>query len=76
LATVADNPAVGGLSASGWGRLVVVLGAVAATFLAGLVFAWLRLRSGSLVAAVIAHVATNGLGLAVAWVVVHATRTG
>jgi membrane protease YdiL (CAAX protease family) len=76
LATMADNPAVGGLSASGWGRLVVVLGAVAATFLAGLVFAWLRLRSGSLVAAVIAHVATNGLGLAVAWVVVHATGTG
>jgi uncharacterized protein len=51
---------------------LVVLGAVAVTFVAGLAFAWLRLRSGSLLACVIAHVATNGIALAVAWVVVHA----
>jgi membrane protease YdiL (CAAX protease family) len=67
LDTMGDNPAVlGGPPA------LVVLGAVAVTFVAGLAFAWLRLRSRSLLASVIAHVATNGLALAVAWVVVHA----
>ena len=69
LATMGDNPAVGGASASPWGRLLVVAGAVAVTFVAGLLFAWLRLRSRSLLAPVLAHVATNGVGLAVAWVV-------
>jgi len=49
---------------------------VAVTFIAGLVFCWLRLRSGSLIAPVIAHVATNGLALTVAWVVVHHPRSG
>ena len=46
-------------------------GAVVVTFLAGLVFAWLRLRSRSLVAPVLAHVATNGLALVAAWVLAH-----
>ena len=49
----------------------MVLGAVAATFLAGLVFSWLRLRAGSLVAPVIAHVATNGVALVTAWLTFH-----
>jgi membrane protease YdiL (CAAX protease family) len=71
LHTMTANPVVSGLSASPWGRLAAVLGAVAVTFVAGLLFAWLRLRSRSLLAPVIAHAATNGLGLAVAWVVVH-----
>jgi membrane protease YdiL (CAAX protease family) len=71
LATMSDNPGVSGLSATMPGRLVVVLGAVAVTFVAGLVFGWLRLRSRSLLAPVLAHVATNGLGLAVAWVTVR-----
>jgi membrane protease YdiL (CAAX protease family) len=72
LATMGGNAAVGGLTDSAAGRVVVVLGAVLATFVAGLVFAWLRLRSRSLIAPVLAHVATNGVGLLVAWVVVHA----
>ena len=46
-------------------------GAVVVTFVAGLVFGWLRLRSRSLVAPVLAHVATNGLALVAAWVVAH-----
>jgi membrane protease YdiL (CAAX protease family) len=71
LATMTDNPAVSGASGFAAGRLLVVLGAVAVTFVAGLVFAWLRLRSRSLLAPVLAHVATNGLGLAVAWFAVH-----
>jgi uncharacterized protein len=71
LATMSDNPGVRGLAATTPGRLVVVLGAVVVTFVAGLVFGWLRLRSRSLLASVLAHVATNGLGLAVAWVTVR-----
>jgi membrane protease YdiL (CAAX protease family) len=46
-----------------------VLGAMVSTFLAGLVFAWLRMRSGSVVAPMIAHLSTNGVAFTVAWVV-------
>ena len=41
--------------------LAVLLGCLA-TALAGLVLAWLRLRSGSLLAPVLLHLATNSLG--------------
>lgn len=71
LATMTDNPAVSGVSATVLGQVGVVVGAVAVTFVAGLGFAWLRLRSGSLVAPVVAHVATNGLALAFAWATLH-----
>lgn len=40
-----------------------IVGAVVVTTVAGLGFTWLRLRSGSLLAPVLAHWATNGLGL-------------
>jgi uncharacterized protein len=71
LRTMADNHAVAGLAASDGGKALLVLGSIAVTFLAGLAFCWLRLRSGSLIAPVIAHAATNGLALAVAWVTVR-----
>lgn len=71
LQTMADNGAVGGASTSVAGQAALVVGAVAVTFVAGLAFAWLRLRSRSLVAPVLAHVATNGLTLVAAWAVVH-----
>jgi membrane protease YdiL (CAAX protease family) len=71
LDTMSDNPTVSGASASATGALLVVLGAVVVTFVGGLVFAWLRLRARSLVAPVLAHVATNGLALAVAWLTLH-----
>ena len=71
LDTMLDNRAVCGASAGAGGQALVVLGAVAATVLAGLVFSWLRRRSGSLVAPVIAHVATNGVALAAAWLTLH-----
>jgi CAAX protease family protein len=51
------------------GRLVVTAAAVAATALAGLVFCWLRLRAGSLLAPVMLHAATNSVAYAAAWVV-------
>jgi len=74
LHTMADNPAVAGASASVAGRVLVVLGSVAVTFAAGLIFCWLRLRSRSLIAPVMAHCATNGLALAVAWFTIRHGR--
>ena len=74
LHTMADNPAVAGASASVAGRVLVVLGSVAVTFVAGLVFCWLRLRSRSLIASVMAHWATNGMALAVAWFTIRHGR--
>jgi membrane protease YdiL (CAAX protease family) len=76
LHTMRDNHAVAGLSASVAGQVLVVLGSVAVTFVAGLIFCWLRLRSRSLIAPVMAHFATNGLALAVAWFTVHHLRLG
>lgn len=49
------------------GAAGTVSGTVLATALAGVAFCWLRLRSGSLAAPALAHVATNGVSLAVAW---------
>jgi len=71
LHTMSDNRAVSGASASADGRVLLVVGSVAVTFVAGLVFCWLRLRSRSLIAPVLAHVATNGLALTAAWFAVH-----
>jgi uncharacterized protein len=62
------NPAVAGLL-HGPARLAVTTTAVAATALAGVVFCWLRLRAGSLLAPAMLHVATNSLGYAAAWLV-------
>ncbi len=76
LHTMSDNRAVAGASASVGGQVLVVLGAIAVTFVAGLAFCWLRLRSRSLIAPVIAHAATNGLALVVAWFTVHRGRLG
>ena len=76
LHTMADNAAVAGAAASLAGQVLVVIGSVAVTFLAGLAFCWLRLRSRSLIAPVMAHVATNGLALTVAWLIAHHPRAG
>ena len=71
LRTMKGNAAISGASGTLLGQGAVVLGAVAVTTAAGLVFCWLRLRSRSLLAPTLAHVATNGLALVVAWVAVH-----
>jgi uncharacterized protein len=71
LGTMSDNHEFRGAVASVAGQSLVVLGAIAVTFAAGLAFCWLRLRSRSLVAPVMAHAATNGLALTVAWFTVH-----
>jgi CAAX protease family protein len=71
LHTMHDNHALHGVAASTGGQVLLVLGSVGVTFLAGLVFCWLRLRSRSLIAPVIAHAAVNGLALTVAWFALH-----
>jgi len=71
LHTMTDNHEFRGAAASTAGQVLLVLGAVAVTFVAGLVFCWLRLRSRSLIAPVMAHAATNGVALTVAWFAVH-----
>ena len=48
-------------------RLGAVAGTFVATAIAGLVFCFLRLRSRSLVAPVMAHIATNCVTFALAW---------
>ncbi len=64
---------VDGDAVAGLGRA----GAVAATFvsttIAGALFGWLRARSGSLIAPVLAHLGTNTLALAAAWVLAAGT---
>jgi membrane protease YdiL (CAAX protease family) len=46
-----------------------VAAGVAASAAAGVLFSWLRARSGSLAAPVLLHLATNCVGLVVAWTV-------
>jgi uncharacterized protein len=71
LHTMSDNHVFRGEAAGVAGQVLLVLGSIAVTFVAGLVFCWLRLRSRSLIAPVLAHVATNGLALTAAWFAVH-----
>jgi membrane protease YdiL (CAAX protease family) len=71
LGTMSDNHEFRGAAASVAGQVLLVLGAIAVTFVAGLAFCWLRLKSRSLIAPVMAHAATNGLALTVAWFTVH-----
>jgi uncharacterized protein len=57
------------------GRRIAVLGTMLSTAGAGLLFAWLRLRSRSLPAPILAHAATNASAyLAGRWVVLHTSR--
>jgi uncharacterized protein len=57
------------------GTVIHVCVAVAGTFLVtlagGVGFCWLRLRSGSLLASIMAHIATNSFGLIASWLVIH-----
>jgi membrane protease YdiL (CAAX protease family) len=64
------EPILGGGGSLGH-RASVALGTFVATTTAGVGFAWLRIRSGSLLAPIMAHVATNSVSLVAAWLVVH-----
>jgi membrane protease YdiL (CAAX protease family) len=52
-------PAWESAEGSAWAQVGAVLGTVIVTTIAGGLFVWLRLRSGSVVAPVLAHTATN-----------------
>ncbi|WP_244524455.1 CPBP family intramembrane glutamic endopeptidase [Trujillonella endophytica] len=61
------RPTISGVAANdladaAWLRALAVLGVCLFTAAAGVVFSWLRLRSGSLLAPVLLHLATNTLG--------------
>jgi membrane protease YdiL (CAAX protease family) len=65
-------PALHDASGDGfWGGLGVVGGTIAFTTIAGGLFAWLRLRSDSLLAPVLAHIASNSLAYVAAVVAVQ-----
>lgn len=59
----------GGAGDLGGGSIGAVAATFVATFAAGLGFGWLRQRSGSLVAPICAHIGTNSLTFAAAWLV-------
>ena len=62
------NPA-GGYAVNALATIAIVGGAVAATTVAGFVFVWLRLRSGSLLAPIVAHAAINSSAFLIGWLV-------
>jgi membrane protease YdiL (CAAX protease family) len=70
-AATGSSPAVEAVAKAGGslGVLLAVAGSVLATGAAGMVFCWLRIRSGSLFASMGLHWATNGLGYLVAYVI-------
>lgn len=57
------------VAAGGPARVLAVLGAVAVTTVAGIAFCWLRIKSGSLLAPVLAHLAANSLATVLAYLV-------
>ena len=71
LNTAGGNEGFAAADSSTLGRVGLVAGAVLVTASAGAAFGWLRIRSGSLLAPMIAHLSTNGVALVVAWIVVH-----
>lgn len=71
LSTAGGNEQFSQADSSILGQLGLVAGAVVTTAIAGLLFSWLRVRSQSLVAPMIAHLSTNGVALTVAWIVSH-----
>ena len=71
LSTAGGNEQFAQADSTAMGKVGLVAGAVFATAVAGLVFSWLRLRSRSLAAPMIAHLSTNGVALTVAWFVAH-----
>jgi membrane protease YdiL (CAAX protease family) len=65
-------PAFSDASGKGTAEAVgVIVGTIAVTTVAGVLFAWLRIRSGSLVAPILGHIATNSFAYVGAVVALH-----
>mgnify|MGYP000028893291 CR=1 FL=1 len=72
IGTHEQNPALGSVVGSGRrGNILAVLASVVTTTLAGILFAGLRLVSGSVLAPMGFHWATNGLGYAFSWLLIR-----
>ena len=75
IGTHENNPALGGVVGSGRrGNILGVLASVLTTTLAGVLFTLMRIFSGSVIAPMGFHWATNGLGYAFSWVLLRSRR--
>jgi membrane protease YdiL (CAAX protease family) len=75
IGTHENNPALGSVVGEGRkGNVLAVILSVITTAIAGVVFAGLRLVSGSVLAPMGLHWATNGLGYAFSWVILRFRR--
>jgi membrane protease YdiL (CAAX protease family) len=71
------NPALGSVVGEGrWGNFLAIAASVLTTTIAGVVFTLMRIVSGSVIAPMGLHWATNGLGYAFSWVLIRARRSG
>ena len=69
IVSAGDNPALTDVTSTPAGLTATIVATVATTTVAGIIFCWLRLRSRSLLAPALAHLATNSFAFAVAWAV-------
>lgn len=75
IGTHEQNPGMAKVAGGGWrGNVVAVSLSVLTTALSGIVFAGLRLVSGSVLAPMGFHWATNGLGYAFSWFLIRGRR--
>lgn len=73
IGTHEQNPALGSVTGGGLrGNIIAVTLSVLTTTVAGVLFAGLRLISGSVLAPMGLHWATNGLGYAFSWILIRA----
>ena len=69
------NPALGSVVGGGIrGNVLAVAGSVLTTTLAGVLFALMRIVSGSVIAPMGLHWATNGLGYGFSWVILRSSQ--
>jgi membrane protease YdiL (CAAX protease family) len=67
------NPLVAAATQGALPHVLPIVLAVGATALAGVVFCWMRLRTGSLAAPAVLHLAGNSLAYLLAWIVLRST---
>jgi membrane protease YdiL (CAAX protease family) len=72
IGTHEKNPALGSVVGSGLrANILTVAGSVLVTTVAGVIFALMRIVSGSVIAPMGLHWATNGLGYGFSWVILR-----
>jgi len=77
IGTHEQNPALGSVVGQGRrGNILAIAASVLTTTVAGVVFTLMRIVSGSVIAPMGLHWATNGLGYAFSWVLIRTRRSG